>query len=168
MYSIILQFWQERRDSNPRRMVLETSIIAAIRRSYGRREGTRTPIGGFGDRSPIQLDDSPKNSRRCLIQINEGQDQGYHGYLGHSYHEATLHHDLRGIEPRFSGCIMGDALPLSYAPHGGATGLEPATFSLNQSPVSYRLNDGSLGAFCLTGRLLHAIIRWDSNPHFPG
>jgi hypothetical protein len=30
------------------------------------------------------------------------------------------------------------------------------------------LNDGSLGAFCLTGRLLHAIIRWDSNPHFPG
>ena len=43
---------------------------------------------------------------------------------------ATLHHDLRGIEPRFSGCIMGAALPLSYVPHGGATGLEPATFSL--------------------------------------
>ena len=57
-------------------MVLETIIIAAIRRAYGEREGTRTPIGGFGDRSPVQLDDSPENLRQRPIHINEGQDQG--------------------------------------------------------------------------------------------
>ena len=92
--------WRARRDSNP----------------YWR----------FSSETAVLLDDSPENLRQRPIHINEGQDQGV-PWLSRSQLPLGLRCTMTyGESNPDSRLHHGAALPLSYVPHGGATGLEPA------------------------------------------